>query len=189
MSFNISEHSKNKILSIARAAVSDALTGKNTINDFIGDIPEDLQYKGGCFVTIHDKPGNLRGCIGNFRDDVEIVENVRINAVHAAFEDPRFKPVDAGELDDISFEISLLSPMIQIGSVDEIKVGRDGLYVVKGMNRGVLLPQVASEYGWDAVTFLSQTCVKAGLKADTWKNGNLDIYRFEALVFSEAETR
>lgn len=181
MDFDISAGNKKFLLEIAKNAVRSSLDKSPLI---IPPAPEGLEFKSGCFVTLHLN-GMLRGCIGNFRDDRNIVKNVADMAVQAAFQDPRFPSVSESEFDLLEFEISVLSPMIPIKSVEEAEVGRDGLYVVKGFNRGVLLPQVASEYGWDKYEFISHTCAKAGLPFEAWKTEKIDLYRFEAAVFSE----
>ena len=105
-------------------------------------------------------------------------------ACQAAFSDPRFGPVSKDELGMVDIEISVLSPMIKT-TADEIEVGRDGIYIIKGHSRGVLLPQVATEHQWDRVTFLEQTCSKAGLHTGAYKEPDTEIFRFEALIFSE----
>lgn len=162
---------------------------KETIVEYVnnGKIPQckpnsgNLQAKRGCFVTIKNN-GMLRGCIGNFVSDKPLVQLVQEMAVSAATRDPRFYPMKKEDLKDFHVEISVLSPMQKISSVDEIEVGVHGLYLEKNLSRGVLLPQVAMEYGWDRETFLSQTSIKAGLARDAWKEG-ADIYIFSADVF------
>ena len=104
-------------------------------------------------------------------------------AKQAAFYDPRFAPLDAGEWKETEIEISVLTPMRKIDSVEEIEVGVHGLYIEKGLDTGLLLPQVAVEYGWDRTTFLEYTCVKAGLPKDAWKSKGTNIYIFSADVF------
>ena len=143
-----------------------------------------LNAETGCFVTIKQQ-GQLRGCIGNFESDQPLFRLVQEMAVSAATRDPRFYPMKPGDLEDFELEISVLSPLEKIASVDEIRVGRHGLYIVKGNHRGVLLPQVATEYGWDRDTFLKYTCLKAGLPEDAWGT-DCDIYIFRALVFGES---
>jgi len=113
-------------------------------------------------------------------------------AVEAAINDPRFPPVNLEELEQIECEISVLTPLSPVYDISDIKVGRDGLYVRMGYASGVLLPQVAIENNWDKETFISYTCLKAGLPANTWKNivgkaHHLKIYKFEAIVFSESD--
>jgi len=104
-------------------------------------------------------------------------------AEEAAFNDPRFTPVSKGELKDLDIEISALTPLRQIENVEEIEVGRHGLYIEKGFFSGLLLPQVATEYGWDRETFLEHTCLKAGLPRDAWKAEDTVISIFSADIF------
>lgn len=147
---------------------------------------KNLLQRAGAFVTLN-KDNMLRGCIGNFFTHDPLYKNVQMMAISAAVQDPRFRRVTVDELDKITIEISVLSELEPINSVDEIEVGKHGLYVTKGFYRGVLLPQVATEYGWDKYTFLSETCIKAGLPADEWKKGEVKIEKFTAQVFSEEE--
>lgn len=180
MNFSLSREARLLLLKTARTSIRAKLY-KEELPDI--DTPDELDFNSGCFVTLHLR-GRLRGCIGNFRDDINIIENVSEMAVQAAFSDPRFGPVSRDELGMCEVEISVLSPMIP-AKAEEITVGRDGIYIVKGYNRGVLLPQVATEHHWDRETFIEQTCVKAGLGKDAWHQPDTKIYRFEALVFSE----
>ncbi len=106
-------------------------------------------------------------------------------AAAAAFHDPRFRPLGKEELADLEVEISVLSPMRLIKNIDEIRVGTHGLYIVQGPCRGLLLPQVATEYHWDRLTFLAQTCGKAGLPASAWKDPDTKIYIFTAVIFGD----
>ncbi|MGE4267780.1 MAG: AmmeMemoRadiSam system protein A [Deferribacterales bacterium] len=182
MGFKISREGKLFLLKTARNSIKDKLYGSAAD---CGETPEDLDFRSGCFVTIHLRK-RLRGCIGNFRDDIGIVENVKDMARQAAFADPRFGPVSKDEFAMCELEISVLSPMIP-AAAEEIKVGRDGIYIIKGYNRGVLLPQVAKEHYWDRETFLEQTCVKAGLPQDAYKDKDTTIFRFEALVFGDGD--
>ncbi|RJX36410.1 MAG: AmmeMemoRadiSam system protein A [Desulfarculus sp.] len=142
----------------------------------------------GAFVTIH-RQGRLRGCIGNFTAQGSLVDTIRDMAVAAASEDPRFPPLRAEELKDIELEISVLSPLRPINDVSEIQVGRHGIYIVNPRGRGVLLPQVAAEYGWDRETFLDQTCMKAGLAPGCWKDPRTQILIFSAQIFGEKQTQ
>lgn len=179
---NLSRQAKLFLLKTARSSIKAAQDRKEYTPD---EAPEGLDFTGGCFVTLNLR-SRLRGCIGNFRDDIDIIKNVTDMASQAALHDPRFGPVSKDELGMCEIEISILTPMMKT-SASEIKVGRDGIYIIKDSHRGVLLPQVAKDHGWDEETFLSQTCVKAGLNAFAWKEKETDIYRFEALVFSENE--
>lgn len=172
---------RTELLGIARRAIEGTVRG--------GRAPEAqtvnpaLQVPQGAFVTI-TIGGQLRGCIGTFREDTPLFRTVSQMAIAAAREDPRFPPLTASELPRIHLEISALTPMRPVGDVKEIEVGRHGLCISKGFNSGVLLPQVATEYGWDRTIFLEQTCRKAGLPKDAWKDG-AKILCFEAEVFGE----
>lgn len=141
-----------------------------------------LKESRGAFVTLH-KNGELRGCIGHIVGDRPLAETVSEMAVAAAFQDPRFPPVTADELPDLDIEISVMTPLRQITDIKEIQVGRNGIIVQQGMHSGLLLPQVATEYGWDRETFLDYTCRKANLPPDAWKDKNTTIYIFSADVF------
>lgn len=143
--------------------------------------------RGGAFVTIHHR-GELRGCIGHLEPDQLLTRVVAQCATSACSQDPRFPPVAADELPDIDVELSLLGPLESIGGPDDIEIGRHGLLVARDSRRGLLLPQVATEWKWDAMTFLAQTCRKAGLPIDAWKRG-AEIWRFEAEIFGEQETK
>jgi AmmeMemoRadiSam system protein A len=164
---------------------------RNTIVSYVtnGTVPaiettaKGLNLELGCFVTIK-QGGQLRGCIGNFISDKPLYRLVQEMAVSAATRDPRFYPMKQQDLADFDLEISVLSPLERISSVDEIQVGTHGLYLVKKSCRGVLLPQVATEYGWDRETFLRHTCLKAGLPENGWQK-DCEIYIFSALVFGE----
>jgi AmmeMemoRadiSam system protein A len=180
MNFKISREAKLFLLKTARNSIKDKLFGSETD---CGDVPDGLDFNSGCFVTLHLRK-RLRGCIGNFRDDINIVSNVKEMARQAAFGDPRFGPVSRDEFMMCEFEVSILSPMIP-ATAEEITIGRDGIYIIKGHNRGVLLPQVAKEHYWDRETFLEQTCEKAGLPQDAYKDKDTTILRFEALVFGD----
>jgi len=175
----MSAKEKKLLLEIAREAIVSYVQN--------GTIPErtvqnsNLQVQQGCFVCVKIN-GMLRGCIGNFLSDKPLYKLVQEMAVSAATRDPRFYPMKADDLKDFDLEISVISPLHKITSIEEIEVGIHGLYMEKNFSRGVLLPQVAVEYGWDRDTFLSQTSIKAGLSKDDWQEG-ADIYTFSALVF------
>lgn len=137
----------------------------------------------GAFVTLK-RHGELRGCIGTLVCRGPLAEEVARVAVSAAREDPRFQPVSPAELGDLDVEVSVLGPLERIDPLDAtaVEVGRHGLVVEQGHRRGLLLPQVATEWNWDRETFLAQTCRKAGLPLDAWRRG-ATVYRFEADVF------
>lgn len=145
-----------------------------------------LGQKWGAFVTL-TKKGQLRGCIGHIEGTQPLINTVAEMAKAAALDDPRFQPVRPDELKDIEFEISVLTPIRKIKSINEIVVGRDGIIITRGYNKGLLLPQVATEYKWDRETFLGQTCIKAGLPKNAWKDSNTLIEIFSAEVFSPKE--
>ncbi len=143
---------------------------------------EILKEKKGAFVSLH-KHGQLRGCIGNIHAQKPLYLTVKEMAKAAAFEDPRFTQVTLEELEDLQIEISVLTPLKKVKDLKEIEVGKHGIYIVKGYCSGLLLPQVASEYGWDRETFLEHTCYKAGLPKDAWKDEDTEIFIFSAQVF------
>jgi AmmeMemoRadiSam system protein A len=181
MENRLSSEEKKLLLQIARDSIAEAVTRGATAVRKVDN--GNLASKRGCFVTIKTM-GKLRGCIGSFTSAKPLYAAVQEMAVAAATRDPRFYPLGPEELDSVELEISVLSPLKKIDSIEEIQVGIHGLYIEKDMFRGVLLPQVATEYGWDRVTFLAQTCMKAGLDKEAWKN-EADIYIFSAQVFSE----
>lgn len=148
-----------------------------TFNNFTGKLGENW----GAFVTLN-KNGRLRGCIGHIVGTQPLILTVAQMTRAAALEDPRFNPVKPAELNDIEFEISVLTPIREITDVNEIVVGRDGIIITRGYNRGLLLPQVATEYNWDRETFLEQTCNKAGLPEDAWKQKGTKIEMFSAEI-------
>ena len=147
---------------------------------------EALQAIQGAFVTLHRKQ-ELRGCIGQLYPDRELFKIVQHCAVSAAVEDTRFLPVTREELKELEIEISVLSPFRRIRDIKDIEVGKHGLYLVQGRFRGLLLPQVATQYRWDRETFLAQTCRKSGLPESAWRDPHTQIHVFEAEVFSESE--
>ncbi|HBG46946.1 MAG TPA: AMMECR1 domain-containing protein [Deltaproteobacteria bacterium] len=182
MSLNVQE--RQELLKAARTSIEAAVTKKlSVLNPALES--EAIKQDSGAFVSIH-KNGRLRGCIGVFASKDPLWKTVQEMACSAASKDPRFVPVEKGELPEIDIEISVLSPLRQIKDINEIEVGRHGIYIMQGRNRGVLLPQVASEHGFDREEFLDETCIKAGLEPNAWREG-ADIYIFEAEVFGERE--
>lgn len=136
----------------------------------------------GAFVTLK-RDGRLRGCIGNIVGNGPLVATIERMAGAAAFEDPRFPPLAADEIDDLHVEVSVMGPLTPCPDPGLIEIGRHGLYIRKAMHSGLLLPQVAMEWGWDRETFLDQTCVKAGLPKGTWRKSKTEIWWFEAVIF------
>ena len=171
---------RQALLKIARDAIT-AHVNRERSHDVPGDGPETTLA--GVFVSIH-KHGDLRGCIGHIAADRRLDQVIPQCAVSACSQDPRFKPVDRAELEEIDIELSLLGPLEAIAGPEDIEIGRHGLLIEHERRRGLLLPQVATEWKWDAATFLAQTCRKAGLPNDAWKQG-ATIWRFEAEVFGE----
>jgi AmmeMemoRadiSam system protein A len=142
-----------------------------------------LALRCGVFVSIHNGD-HLRGCLGSLSGDAPLARTLPHLGAAVADSDPRFPAVAAAELPHLHVELSLLTPERRIGTLDDIEVGRHGLIVEQGRARGLLLPQVATEYAWDRETFVEHTCIKAGLAPGAWKNG-ARLHTFEALVFSE----
>lgn len=176
----ISAEHQQRLLALARRAFEARVRGL--------DIPgperdEALEIAAGAFVSIHRR-GALRGCLGRLECDWSLNRVVTHLATIVADSDPRFEPVTPEELADIEIEISILTPERRITSIEEIEVGHHGLIVEHGSRRGLLLPQVAPEHGWDALTFVEHTCRKAGLSPDAWQN-DARLFVFEALVFGE----
>ena len=156
------------------------------------DIPK-ITEKRGVFVTIHTIEGNLRGCIGFIQTNLPLNKAIIEVAKSAAFSDPRFRPVNEKELDELIFEVSILTEpkLIKVKSYKEylkkIKIGRDGLIVEADNFKGLLLPQVASDYKWSVEEFLNQICIKANLLPETWQQKTCKIYSFQAQIFKELE--
>ncbi|MCD6581825.1 MAG: AmmeMemoRadiSam system protein A [Desulfuromusa sp.] len=178
----LSKTDATTLLKIAREAIIHQIK-----NEDYSPTPQEekaLNEHSGCFVTI-TQDGHLRGCIGNFQSQQPLYREVTTMAIAAASQDPRFQPMSRDELDNFSVEITALSPLEKIEDTNLIEVGTHGIYIVKGHNRGVLLPQVATEYGWDRETFLRQTCVKAGLSENSWQHPDTDIYIFGGQIIHE----
>jgi AmmeMemoRadiSam system protein A len=176
------EHERAWLLRIAREAIAAHVTGVSPPSRDEAALDD---RRSGVFVSIHHR-GQLRGCIGHIEGDDALPRMVARCAVAACSDDPRFPPVGFTELPEIQIEVSLLGPLESIAGPADVDVGRHGLVVETGRQRGLLLPQVATEWRWDAMTFLSQTCRKAGLPADAWQQGAMvKLWRFEAEVFTE----
>ena len=167
----LTDAQQRALVEIARAAVVHAIGGARAGPAPPGD-PGSWPDASGAFVTLK-RDGQLRGCIGTLECQRPLAEEIARVAVSAAREDPRFDPVRPAELDDLDVEVSVLGPLEEIDPRDPgaIEIGRHGLVVEQGRRRGLLLPQVAIEWGWDREAFLAQTCKKAGLPADCWLHG------------------
>jgi hypothetical protein len=176
---------RKKLLILARKTIDNYLkTGKK-----LDSIETNLllNQKMGAFVTLTQN-GQLRGCIGNLIGRQPLYLTIRDMAIEAATDDPRFKSLTQAELKDVRIEVSVLSPLERINSVDKIELGKHGVLVRKGMHSGVFLPQVATETGWSKEEFLNNLCSqKAGLSAHAWQDKNVELYIFSAQVFSEKE--
>lgn len=151
---------KTVLLNIARSTVENFV--RSGLYAVEPREEKSLNARNGCFVTIKQK-GQLRGCIGNFQSERPLFKEVAEMAVASASKDPRFYPMKQEDLGDFTVEISVLSKLEKIEDIQQIEIGHHGIYLEKGYYRGVLLPQVATEHGWDRETFLKQTCIKAGL--------------------------
>jgi AmmeMemoRadiSam system protein B/AmmeMemoRadiSam system protein A len=179
----LNKNQRKRLLEIARNSIETYLKTNKKLEVTEGD--PMLIKETGAFVTLHEH-GQLRGCIGNLVARSPLYLTVRDMAIEAAVGDPRFSPLEATELKDIEIEISVLSPLEKIDSIDKIQLGTHGVIVIRGFNSGVFLPQVATDTGWSKEEFLSNLCShKAGLPPDAWKDKSTEIYVFTAEVFSE----
>ena len=181
MSLTIAQ--RQTLLALARTSIETVLDGRRP--ELTPPTDAALERPAGVFVTL-TKEGELRGCIGSIQAVAPLHEAVVRSAVNAAFRDPRFHPLRKEELSQLELEISVMSPIEPVTDVEEIQPGRDGLIISQGRNSGLLLPQVATEYGWDRETFLEQTCQKAGLPRNAWQRPDCRIEKFSAEVFGEA---
>jgi AmmeMemoRadiSam system protein A len=180
----LSKDEKTSLLKLAR----DTIQGKiqHRVTEIYQPPSDALKEPCGAFVTLH-KSGALRGCIGLVEAMKPLYKSVREMALAAAFDDPRFPPLGRDELEEIDIEISVMSPLKRIKDVNEIEVGKHGIIMKRGFHQGLLLPQVATEQGWNRDTFLEHTCYKANMMSDCWKQPDTEIYIFSAEVFGEKE--
>lgn len=180
----LTDTQKQGLVDLARQSVSAHV---NRTGPRATPAPIDLPEASGVFVTLKRR-GELRGCLGTLECRRGLAGEVARCAADAASEDPRFPPVVSEELGEMAIEISVLGPLepIDPAGPETIVVGRHGLVVEMGMRQGLLLPQVATEWGWTIDQFLRQTCVKAGLAPDAWQHG-ARVYRFDAEVFGDGE--
>jgi len=177
------------LVKTARKAVTEFLSNGDRMK-LESDLEEKFSFNSGVFVTLNN-PDGLRGCIGFPMPEKKLSHAIIEGAIAAATEDPRFPSVKTNELNDIVFEVTVLTPPVEIDVSDpmeyleKIKVGRDGLIIRHSFSSGLLLPQVPVEYGWNVEEFLQHTCEKAGLSRDTWKNESVKIEKFEGIIFKE----
>ena len=181
--FKLTKDEQKHLMDIAKNSVRSAVESGQVYDCNSGGYPS-LEQDRGAFVTLNEH-GQLRGCIGYVSANQPLFETIRGAAISAALKDPRFPAVTKNELDQLTFEISVLSPFHAISNTEQIEVGKHGLLIRKDSNEGLLLPQVATDNHWDRLTFLEQTCRKAGLPSDAWKDGGTDIFVFSAFVFGE----
>jgi uncharacterized protein len=177
------------LVQLARRAIVTYLVDKEVI-----EIPEDadpkLRENMGVFVTLNHE-NQLRGCIGYPEPVMPLLNAVIDAAISAAIRDPRFNPVTPVELEQINVEVSVLTKpvLIEVKNpteyIENVKVGQDGLIVERGPYRGLLLPQVATDWGWNVEELLSNTCMKAGLPSDCWQQNDVKIYKFSSQIFEE----
>ncbi len=179
--YSLSAQQKTTLLRIARESIEHHLNGRHP-PDY--EVDDQLARPGAAFVTL-EKQSRLRGCIGFTQAVRPLYLTVSHCAISAAVDDNRFRPVTESEIDSLHIEISVLTPLQKVSSPEEIVVGRDGLMITLGRHRGLLLPQVAEEYGWTVDKFLSATCEKAGLPPNAWRNPDAMLYKFQALIFEE----
>ncbi len=174
---------RKKLLEMARDAIRRKLNNEATLQNI--EVDDVLKRKSGVFVTLNEK-GELRGCIGSLWASTPLYQAVEENAIAAAFSDPRFSSLKEEELKDIDIEISVLSPLAPISDTKQIEIGKHGLMIQKNGQRGVFLPQVPVEQGWDLQQYLDNLCLKAGLEQGCWKE-NASLYSFTAVVFGEKD--
>jgi AmmeMemoRadiSam system protein A len=176
----LTDEEKQELRRIAQVVIDKKSRGEELPT--FSPLTEKLTEHLGAFVTIQKK-GMLRGCIGSVQANDELYKTVEYMAEAAACRDPRFRPVGEEELPFLDLEISVLTPLVEIDDPNEVEVGRHGILIRKGACSGLLLPQVATERSWDRITFLEQTCRKAGLPENAWKDKEAKIYVFSADVF------
>lgn len=181
---NLNPEEQRWLLALARQAISEKLAGASLDLKLLdSEVPSEvLRQPAGAFVTLHTG-GSLRGCIGYIEPKLPLLQTVAEGAQAAAFHDPRFPPLREEELDSLEVEISVLSPVFPL-EAGEVEIGKHGLLVTAEGRRGLLLPQVPVEHGWDREKFIEETCVKAGLPRTAWKEG-ATLSAFTAQVFPE----
>ncbi len=195
MSFELTDEEGEFLVKLAREAVEHYLRSKRILKVPNG-APKKLTEPSGVFVTINNVERGvkeLRGCIGHPYPTEPLLKALIDSAVSSAVRDPRFRPLSLKELGHVVFEVSVLTPpeLIEVEKpveyASKIKVGRDGLVVERGYYKGLLLPQVPVEWGWDAEEFLGHCCLKAGLPFDAWLLRGTRVYKFQAIIFEEKE--
>ena len=177
----LGKNEQDFLLDVARKTIIQH-TERGTTPNIFSDKPR-LDRKCGAFVTLHERGGALRGCIGYVEAVKPLLQTVIEMAVACSSRDPRFSPITPDELPNLDLEISIITPLEKIQQAERICVGRHGLMIKKGPRSGLLLPQVAAELGWNCHRFLEETCRKAGLERDAWKEVDAKLFIFSAQVF------
>jgi MEMO1 family protein len=181
--FTLSTEEKNTLLKISRNTLEDLFSLQSTFSVPDLEITTNLKEKLGLFVTLHNH-SELRGCLGRFQMETQLFESVKTMTISSALHDHRFRLVSKKEVPEISIEISVLTPLKKINSIEEIQLGLHGIYIKKGFHSGTFLPQVAETTGWNLEEFLGHCCRdKANMDWNDWKES--DIFTYEAIVFSE----
>ena len=197
MAFDLSLQEGKFLIDLARNAIREYLETRKIIEP-PENTPKKLFENCGVFVTINQlKSGNkkLRGCIGYPYPTNPLVEAVIDSAINAATQDPRFYPLSSSELQQVIFEVSVLTPPEEVrvdnpkDYLSKVKVGQDGLIIQRGVYKGLLLPQVPVEWEWCEEEFLCQCCIKAGLPPDSWLTKDTKIYKFQAIIFEEEKPK
>ncbi len=179
----LSENARRDLLTLARGGLEAHFRGEPPPR-LASDRAETFGEPRAVFVSLRNR-GDLRGCIGTLSPEGDLTRSVPKFALLAALQDPRFPPLTASELPECQIEISVLTPPQPVENPEEIEVGRDGLIIEARGRRGLLLPQVATEWGFDRETFLGEVSKKAGLPADAWRQPDARLWTFQAEVFSE----
>jgi uncharacterized protein (TIGR00296 family) len=187
-SYNVSDQDGEILVKTARKIVTEFITNGSKL-ELDEDLRSHLSFESGLFVTL-DLQDELRGCVG-FPTPKKLDEALPEAAIAAATQDPRFTPVTSAELNKITFEVTILTPPVEL-KVDDpsllpsrIKVGQDGLMIKQGYHSGLLLPQVPVEYGWNEEKFLDFTCQKAGLPSNCWQDKQTKVFSFQGIIFKE----
>jgi uncharacterized protein (TIGR00296 family) len=197
MSFKITKEEAVFLIDLARKSVEEKLMYGKIINT-PKDVSNNLKEPRGIFVTINTCQGGiktLKGCIGFPFPTYPLIQAVIKAAIESAIRDPRFRPLSINELENVIFEISILTPplLISVNSPKEylskIKIGEDGLIVESGLSKGLLLPQVPMEQGWDVEEFLCQCCLKAGVTPDCWLLKETKIFKFSSIIAKELKPK
>ncbi len=183
MNFTLTDEEKRILLATAREAIDARLARREP---HFPPAPPALSTPCGAFVTLKAR-GDLRGCIGHITASQPLVETVKDVAPSSAFEDPRFPPLGPAEWKAVTIEISVLSPFERIQDPGSVRVGLHGVLIRQGARSGLLLPQVATEQGWDRDTLLTHACYKAGLPGNAWRSPDTRIEVFQAIVFGETD--